>query len=65
MWSVDSQDVLSAYCEFPRGTIPGISGYCAQHLHDAISGFTATGASDHLQTLSVWVNHLLAIWEGS
>ena len=57
---MDSQDVLSALRGFPRGTNPGGSGFRAQHLLDAIWGFTAPAASDCLQALTVWVNHLLS-----
>jgi len=48
------------FAGFPKGTSPGTSKLCAQHLLDAISGTTAPAAWDCLASLTCLMNYLLS-----
>ena len=57
--TVDDSMVLSCLRAFPKGTSPGASKLCAQHLLDVIAGSTAPAARDCLLSLTCLMNHLL------
>ena len=52
--------VLSCLQAFPKGTSPGASKLCAQHLLDAIAGSIVPSACDCLLSLTRLMNHLLS-----
>ena len=52
--------VLKALKAFPKGSRPGSFQLGAQHLLDAVSGFTAPVAQDCLHQLTCLVNFLLS-----
>jgi len=58
--TVDNSMVLSCLRAFPKGTSPGASKLCAQHMLDAIAGSTAPVARDCLLSLTCLMNHLLS-----
>ena len=57
---VDELAVLMCLKGFPRGTSPGASGLCAQHILDAVSGHTTSSAEDYLHVLTRFMNFLLS-----
>ena len=57
---VDFQAVLSALDGFPRGSNPGYSQLCAQHLVDAIKGACTPDAQLCLDNLTCLMSKLLA-----
>ena len=57
---VENKDVLSSLHAFPKGSSPGGSQLRAQYLLDAICGTIAPAAQSCLDSLTVFMNNLLA-----
>ena len=58
--TVDGSMIKFCLRTFSKGTSPGASKLCAQHLLEAISGSTALAARDCLLSLTCLMNHLLS-----
>ena len=57
---IERKRVLECYKTFPRGSSPGASQLCAQHLLDAICGTIAPSGQSCLDSLTFYVNDLIA-----
>ena len=58
---VDESAVLSCLKAFPRGTSPGWSRLCVQHLLDEIVGTSALSSLDCLASLAKSMIFLLSV----